>query len=431
MNKVKKKIIPSIYLSAGKPVRSREDRSFLDKSALELTEEFNINGADAILVIDLSNNDEEHELNLDVMKAVCEKAETDVYGGGNVKRMEDIKKILYAGCVKAVLDYDLLSNVEITKEVSLKFGKEKLIAGASVIDNIKSSTELIKEYISEILCFDTPMVKEISGVLDLPYICQVEKADLKKILEYLSAENMAGITGNVINDNLSQINDIKKLCKDSGYEINELTPAFTFEDLKLNSDGLIPVIVQDYKTREVLMLAYMNRESYNLTLSTGKMHYFSRSRQSLWLKGETSGHFQYVKTLKLDCDNDTILALVSQTGAACHTGNRSCFYRDIAGIERAVQENPLEVFEKVSAVIKDRRINPKEGSYTNYLFDKGIDKILKKLGEEACEIVIASKNVNSNEVKYEICDFLYHMMVLMEVKDVTWGEIASELSKRE
>ena len=178
------------------------------------------------------------------------------------------------------------------------------------------------------------------------------------------------------------------------------------------------------------MVAYMNEQAYIDTHKTGKMHYYSRSRQSQWLKGETSGHFQYVKSLTTDCDMDTILAKVHQIGVACHTGARSCFFNEISKKEYEAVENPLQVFEDVFSVIKDRKIHPKEGSYTNYLFDKGIDKILKKLGEEATEIVIAAKNPNPNEIKYEISDFLYHCMVLMAEKNVTWEEITRELANR-
>ena len=191
----------------------------------------------------------------------------------------------------------------------------------------------------------------------------------------------------------------------------------------------MPVIVQDYKTDEVLMMAYMNEEAYRMTLKTGRMTYYSRSRQELWIKGETSGHYQYVKSLTADCDMDTILARVSQIGAACHTGSHSCFFHEIIGREYE-EANPLRVFEQVFDVIKDRKEHPKEGSYTNYLFEKGLDKILKKLGEEATEIVIAAKNPNANEVKYEISDFLYHMMVLMAEKNITWEEITTELAQR-
>lgn len=177
------------------------------------------------------------------------------------------------------------------------------------------------------------------------------------------------------------------------------------------------------------MLAYMNEEAFDSTLKTGLMTYYSRSRKEQWVKGETSGHYQYVKSLDIDCDNDTLLAKVKQLGAACHTGNYSCFYRNLVSKDY-VETNPLKVFKDVMSVIEDRKIHPKEGSYTNYLFDKGIDKILKKCGEEATEIIIAAKNPDPEEIIYEISDFLYHVMVLMSLKGVTWEEITAELSKR-
>ncbi|MCR5228132.1 MAG: bifunctional phosphoribosyl-AMP cyclohydrolase/phosphoribosyl-ATP diphosphatase HisIE [Eubacterium sp.] len=211
---------------------------------------------------------------------------------------------------------------------------------------------------------------------------------------------------------------------------DELPEEIPFSAFKLNGDGLIPVIAQDYKTNEVLMMAYMNEESYNKTLETGLMTYWSRSRQKLWTKGEESGHIQKMVSLTIDCDKDTILAKVDQTGPACHTGNPTCFFTPLedAGV---VENSSFKVFQDVYNVIADRKVNPREGSYTNYLFDKGIDKILKKVGEECTEIVIAAKNPDASEIKYEIADFLYHAMVLMVEKGVTWDEINDELARRE
>ena len=200
-------------------------------------------------------------------------------------------------------------------------------------------------------------------------------------------------------------------------------------ELAYNDAGLIPCIVQDADTREVLMMAWMNAESLALTLERGETVFWSRSRQELWLKGLTSGHFQYVKSLALDCDNDTILAKVDQIGAACHTGNPTCFFQPIVG-DQYEEINTQQVFESVYHTIMDRKEHPKEGSYTNYLFEKGIDKILKKVGEEAAEIIIAAKNPNPEELKYEMCDFLYHMMVLMAERGITWDDIMEEMEKR-
>ena len=208
-----------------------------------------------------------------------------------------------------------------------------------------------------------------------------------------------------------------------------MTSNLQWNEFKVARDGLIPVIVQDYKSDEVLMLAYMNEEAFKNTIESGQMTYFSRSRDELWIKGLTSGHFQYVKSLAIDCDKDTILAKVEQVGAACHTGEKSCFYTDLTKTD-VMEVNPLKIFEKVFDTILDRKANPKEGSYTNYLFDKGIDKILKKVGEESTEIVIAAKNPDKDEMIYETSDFLYHVMVLMVEKGVTWEDITKELAKR-
>jgi len=212
---------------------------------------------------------------------------------------------------------------------------------------------------------------------------------------------------------------------------------YLITNLKFDSNGLIPVITQDYKTNEVLMLAYMNKEAYEKTIETKKVHYWSRSRSKLWLKGESSGHYQYVKSICVDCDNDTLLIKVEQVEAACHTGNYTCFYRDVNAdgsikddSEAKLANDKSAILQEVYNVIADRRANPKEGSYTNYLFDKGLDKILKKVGEECAEVIIASKNKAAGEIRYEIADLIYHLFVLMVERDVKLEDIYDELKGR-
>ncbi len=424
-----KKFIPCIYLYKGNAVKSFSDSTIIDTNPVALGKFYSDNNADELIVYDMSDGDTEHEEALDIIKAICNEAEIPVIGAGNVKRMEDIKKLLYAGCKKAALNYSKPGNVEITKEVSQKFGKEKIVACVTEADTIARNEALIEEYIEEIILVRETGLKEAIAVSKFPMVASVPDVSLDKILELLSLDNICGISGYAINENAKELLAIKSLCQNNDISVNTFDPAIKWEEFKLNSDGHVTVVVQDYKTDEVLMVAYMNEEAYNMTLKTGKMTYYSRSRQKLWIKGETSGHYQYVKSLTADCDKDTILAKVSQIGAACHTGSHSCFFNEIMAKEYE-ETNPLKVFEQVFDVIKDRKVHPKEGSYTNYLFDKGIDKILKKLGEEATEIVIAAKNPNANEVKYEISDFLYHMMVLMVEKNVTWEEITTELAQR-
>ena len=197
-------------------------------------------------------------------------------------------------------------------------------------------------------------------------------------------------------------------------------------EIKFDENGLVPVIAQDYKTGEILMLAYTNLEALGNTLKTGKMHYFSRSRQKLWLKGEQSGNTQTLITLYYDCDVDSILAIIKQEGYACHTGNKTCYYRVGYGSETYSWDHLKYLY----GTALDRKENPKEGSYTNYLFDSGIDKILKKVGEESTEVIIAAKNDSKAELVCETADLLYHLSVMLAEKNVSWEDIYSELIRR-
>ena len=196
-------------------------------------------------------------------------------------------------------------------------------------------------------------------------------------------------------------------------------------ELKFNGHGLICAIAQDYESGEVLMQAYMNEEAYKKTLETGYAHYWSRSRQKLWKKGEESGHLQKVRGIYLDCDGDCLLLKVEQTVAACHTGNYSCFYTPI--VECGVG---AEMLGKLQRIVLDRKENPEEGSYTSYLFEKGVDKIAKKTGEEAVELVIAAKSADKKEIVGECADLFYHTLVLLANAGVTLSDVCTELKDR-
>lgn len=197
-------------------------------------------------------------------------------------------------------------------------------------------------------------------------------------------------------------------------------------NVKFDEKGLVPCVVQDYYTKQVLMLAYMNRESLIKTMETGLATFYSRSRQELWTKGATSSNLQHVVELRLDCDGDAIVAEVKKDGPACHTGNESCFYRDL------FVGNDMKPFsiEGLYELIKGRKTNPKEGSYTTYLFNRGIDKILKKVGEECTEVIIEGKAGNRQAAIYELADLYYHALVMMVEMDILPKDVFEELANR-
>ncbi len=293
-----------------------------------------------ILAVDPAEDDAARERSITALKALKAAVPSVILVKGIMKRLEDVKKYLYAGGT-----YIVMENVpdDLYAEAAARFGAERLLRHAED--------------------YETPV------------------------------------------------------------------PAFSWADLKTGENGLIPVVVQDVGTNAVLMVAWQNEEAFNATIRTGIMTYWSRSRGELWVKGETSGNYQYLRSLKIDCDNDTLLAQVLPAGPACHTGHYSCFYRDVVPDEFR-ERGISDVLNEVYSVIEDRKHHPKEGSYTNYLFDKGTDKICKKIGEEATEVVIAAKNDAKEEMVYEVSDLLYHTMVMMAKMGVTWEDIAKELAER-
>ena len=423
-----KNLVATLYLKNGKAVKSIDNLEELEDTK-NLIKLYNDSGIDKILIYDLSTEDEEHELNIHTIKELNRLLEIPLCAGGNINRLEDVKKLIYAGCKEVILNGSKPSTAQLAMEASKRFGKEKIIISLKNVDYIFKHQKELQESVHEILVMNQEILDSVENLTDIIYLVEQNELDMDKLTTLLKRDNVRGICGEFINDLETDIMKLKTELSRNGIKMDNFDPAISWENLKKNSDGLIPVIVQDYTTNDVLMCAYMNEEAFHATINCGKMTYYSRSRQELWMKGETSGHIQYVKELTADCDFDTILAKVSQVGVACHTGNPSCFFNEIVKKEY-IEKNPLKVFETVYKIMEDRKNNPKEGSYTNYLFDKGIDKILKKVGEECTEIVIAAKNPDPEEIKYEISDFLYHVMVLMVEKGVTWEEITQELAQR-
>lgn len=391
-------LVPVLYICGTKAAYEREGE--LSEDVLSVASAYNNHGADGLLLIETSVTDEAHDKSIGEMKEIVRTMELPLFAGGNIHRLEDVKKYTYTGAKQVLINGDDEKELALLQEAQDRFGAEKVTSAF---------------YEGSILQLSGDLEQDLAAI-EL-YISLLEQDSDAEAVIYVTAAPEVDFYG------------YKYALKEAGYPTVTYKSNISWSEFKLNSDGLMPVIVQDYQTGDVLMLAYMDEAAFMETVKGGRMCYYSRSRKERWLKGETSGHFQYVKALYLDCDNDTILAKVAQVGAACHTGSRSCFFQTL--LEKNAQvANPHKVFEDVYAVIADRKVHPKEGSYTNYLFDKGIDKILKKCGEEATEIVIAAKNPDPEEIKYEISDFLYHVMVLMVEKGVTWEDITRELANR-
>lgn len=198
------------------------------------------------------------------------------------------------------------------------------------------------------------------------------------------------------------------------------------DQLKFDEKGLIPAVIVEAGTHRLLMVAYMNRESLKISMETGKTCFWSRSRQELWTKGETSGNYQHIVSITADCDMDTLKVVVEKDGPACHTGAETCFFNPVYQSE----EKSDFTLDALMELIRGRKTNPQEGSYTTYLFQKGLDKILKKIGEESTEVIIAAKDNDPKEIIYEISDLVYHVMVMMIQQGISLEDIRRELASR-
>lgn len=403
----------------------------MENNILQMAERYALNGADELFICNYTQEDEFKENFLSVMKKLEKLIDIPFSIGLYVERFEDVKKALYTGACYVVVKDELIVK-EALEEAIKRFGNDKIFVEISALEAFCQTEHFM--FLQEVGIYGyllkhvsiTAKFKECLQKINRPIVIRdsLERNDLCTLLMLDYVQGVA--TNHFENKDLQKA---KCALKEQGVPVNTFESSLQFSEFKLNSDGMIPVVTQDYKTNEVLMVGYMNEEAFQHTITSGKMTYWSRSRNELWCKGDTSGHYQYVKSLAIDCDYDTILAKVHQIGSACHTGNKSCFFTEIAKKEYDTT-NPLTVFSDVYHTILDRKENPKEGSYTNYLLEKGIDKILKKCGEEATEIVIAAKNPDKEEIKYEISDFLYHLMVLMVECKVSWNDVVKELAHR-
>ena len=347
-----KRLTPCILIDRGKAVKWFDDRSVIARDVVALAKHYAERGADELIVFDLSTSDEDHEEAIDLMRKINRFISIPMVAGGNIRREEDVKKYLYAGAKRAILNFSKIAAQEMLESVSKRFGKERIAVSLNDFDALFKQQHLIEEYASELIFMHRLDLDSVMNITSIPCVVVTDTMEQDEILKILKSSGVKGVSGRFISQEDMNFDGFKEICVQEGIKMTSFESILEFSELKLNPSGLIPVIVQDYKTNEVLMLAYMNKEAFNHTVKSGRMTYYSRSRKELWIKGETSGHYQYLKSLTVDCDKDTLLAKVEQIGAACHTGSRSCFFQQIVGNDYDTT-NPLQVFESVYHLFGD------------------------------------------------------------------------------
>lgn len=325
----KKVFTSTIFLAGDMAVKSIADRTIMDEDPVDLAIKYDNFGIDQLFILDLSRNYVEHECALAIIENIVSEVDIPVIVAGCIKNKGDVERLLEVGVYKVALNFSKDNNVDLAAEIKGTYSKNKFLSAITSPDNIYEHKELMEEATSGIILMKDQILSDCLRCTDMEMLVPAGDIALDKIINIMSIDKVSGVFGRFVNINLHDINSIKIILKESGIETSAFDPKMSWSDLKLNENELIPVIVQDYRNGDVLMMAWMNKLAFENTVKTGRMNYYSRSRKSQWIKGETSGHFQYVKSLHADCDSDTLLARVSQIGAACHTGSRSCFFKEI------------------------------------------------------------------------------------------------------
>lgn len=425
-----KRLIPCILIADGEAVNWFDERKVIAHDVVKLARDYSDRGADELLIFNLAETEEENDETLDLIRQIHRMIKIPMIVGGHIKQLEDIERILDMGAKRAILNFSKPDALKMVEEANKKYGKEKIAVSINNFDELFKKQHLITEYSSELVFMHRVDLDSVMNVTDIPGIMVTDTMEEDELFKILKCPNIRGLSGKFISQRERDFQTYKDKCTAEGIQMTAFESYMDFSEFRLNAQGLLPVVVQNYKTSEVLMMGYMNQEAFERTIKSGKMTYFSRSRNEVWVKGETSGHYQFVKSLTIDCDRDTLLARVEQVGAACHTGNPSCFFQPIAGTGRR-EISTLQILDRVYQSTLYRKENPtKEAWASDILVGNSIDKILKKIGEEATELIIAAKNPNRDDITHEISDLMYHVISLMVERDIEWDDIAEEFDKR-
>jgi cyclase len=434
-----------------KGVKFNAIREISDDPVL-LAKKYEKDGVDYLVYYDIGATVDKNDIFYDKIEEILNTVNIPLIVGGGIRNIIDCDKLYHLGVRHFSINSAAIKNPDLLKEVSKKYGSDSLILSVDVkrvgeayhvfLGAGKEDTGLnAKEWIEKAVAlgagtvvinsidtdgtkegYDIEMLKFLTENLNCKIVASGGAGKIEDFLEVFQKNNK--ITGvlaaSIFHYNLVSIKEIKEQLKK--------TTDMSAENLKYDERGLIPAIVIDAENNDVLMLAYMNKESLVLSIEKKLTHFYSRSRRSLWLKGETSGNYQHIAKIVADCDLDTLLIYVEKDGPACHTGAESCFFNTV--YENKDKEDVGFSLDKLYDLILGRKGNPSEKSYTSYLFREGRDKILKKIGEESTEVVIAAKGDSKKETIYEMADLLYHSLVLMVDMGIEINDILNELKGR-
>lgn len=424
----RKKLMATIYLKNGVAVRGKDSDEVLG-SAEELARIYNDSGIDQMVIWDLSETTQEHEHSLKLIREINRVLEISSYAYGWTENLRDIREYLYAGCRRVIISSNNPNISKMIEEHKKQVYDNRLSLALEDVDILfKRRTELLETF-HDIYVFRSDILDSVVNMTELPFYAFVESMEFDAYKDTLKLSACLGVGGPLLDEQTTDIMTLKHELYEHGILVLINDASMEWSAFKLDSNGLIAVVAQDYSTKEVLNYGYMNKEAFEATIAKGKMHYYNKQTGKMHMHGQAQGHMQYVKSLSVDCHKQAILAKVSQIGVACHTGNYSCFYKEIMKKD-FTEKNTFKLLENIYNVIINRKKHPQEGSFTNFLLDKGLNEISKKIQAETTELILSAKDQDVEALRTELSDLIYYMMVLMSEYDITWDDVTNELAQR-
>ena len=475
---ITKRIIPCLDVRDGRVVKGTNFEGIKDVAdPVEMARLYNAAGADELVFYDITASFEGRALFTDILTRVAGEIFIPLTVGGGINTLDDFDRVLKCGADKVSVNSGALKDPGLIPAAAQRYGNQCVVLSADVKrvngqfrvfakggreDTGRDALDWVSwcaAHGAGEIClnsidtdgvrhgFDLEMLDAVAARVNIPIIASGGAGKKEDFLELFHHKGIdAGLAAGIFHQKLLGIRELKEYLNASGVEMRlrkRIKPLHfcleydkihnipirggrTVMELKFDEKGLIPAIVQDHYTKQVLTLAYMNAETLALTIAEGRTVFWSRSRQEIWRKGETSGNVQRVVSITADCDADALVVEVVKDGPACHTGAESCFFNEVYVSPELKQFS----WQGLYNLIKGRKDTPTEGSYTTYLFEKGKEKILKKVGEECTEVIIAGEKEDKAETVYEISDLAYHVLVLMVSAGITVEDVTRELEKR-
>ncbi|MBE5900697.1 MAG: phosphoribosyl-ATP diphosphatase [Lachnospiraceae bacterium] len=424
----RKRLMATMYLRDGKAVKSKSNHTCIG-AAEELAKIYNDSGIDKILLWDLSETQEEHENTIKIIREINRVLEISSYAFGWTSSIRNIREYLFSGCRRVILSSSDPELPNILEECQKRFRSERMSLALDEVDVLFKKRAEIEELYHDIYVFDPEIMESLVNMTDFPFYGVIDSMDLDDYAKVLRIPSCMGVGGPLLNAKTTDIMTLKHELFERGLLVMINEANMNWSQFNLNENGLISAIAQDYVSNEVLCLGKMNEEAFKLTLAKGKMHYYDPETGEVTMHGFPTEELQYIKSLSVDCKKKTLLARVSQLGNACSSGNHSCFYTEIFKKDYT-EKNTVKLLESVYNVIINRKKNPREGSYTNFLLEKGLNEILRKIQSETMELTLSAKDGDTESMRGEVSDILYFLMVLMSKFEITWDDITNELAQR-